>query len=98
MAPICLYDVAVPAATYSCSTYPTRDRSARVGDPMYTPLPPAISCEMSAVGPDGGGCVVAVGPLVVAVLLVVRVESAFLPVSLEQAAAPSSATIVMAIA
>src|ERR1700710_1087756 len=68
---------------------------------MNTPLPPAVSCEMSAVGPNGGGCVVAGGLLVadvVVVVVVVRVESAFLPVSLEQAATPSSATHAIAIA
>src|SRR5205085_11863567 len=87
MGPLHLYDVAVPASTYSCSTYPSCCKFDGEAEPMKTPLPPAISRVMSAVGPAGRACVVVVteagGPLLLL---------------LEQAAAPSPATQMIAAA
>ncbi|SQD98203.1 hypothetical protein FMEAI12_4570003 [Parafrankia sp. Ea1.12] len=53
------YDVAVPDAAYSVSTYPVPARSTFVGEPRPTPLPPLSSCN-SAAGPAGRGGAVGV--------------------------------------
>src|SRR6478672_2391852 len=61
---------------------------------MNTPLPPVNSCDMSAAGPEGRGCVV----VVAAVVDGAAVVSALLLLLLEQAAAANSATHTIATA
>src|SRR5262245_59768935 len=58
------YDVAVPAATYSCRTYPRRFRFTAIGEPMKTPLPPVSACGRSAAGPPAPPWVVTAGAVV----------------------------------
>ena len=53
----------MPAAAYSCWTYPTGFKTGGVDEAMNTPFPPVSSFDRSAAGPFGRDAALAEGPV-----------------------------------